>query len=362
MNKIFRLFRKKKKKKDERSNKVELVKQFETSETETLVNRVDHGSETYKNFDHQRFSSYPTPSRKRNLNQLPKIITDPTQLAIISDYNRRNTYNAFNHNNHNNRHSSYNHSNSYSSYNHNYRHSSFHQDGFDIEKLIDIRKSIINQKVKPMQISSGICPNCNNPIAEFGYYTKWCLQCQSNLFKDKFGSWSSDYDVIDTFIQETQLTSQSRFDFLEWIPYKKFKNIKQLRSSDYSCDYRALWLDGPYEKWDVDTAQYVRCGKRRVTLKSFECYINIVKQCLNLDPLMRPTADQLYKTLGKWLCLLLNVTTSDIAKEFHEANERLTLFDNKFEVHPEATYNSRFYNFKGFDSSQKTLSLNSHKL
>ncbi|CAG8588140.1 4434_t:CDS:2, partial [Dentiscutata heterogama] len=188
MNKIFRLFRKKKKKKDDRSNKVELVKQFETRETETLVNRVEHDSETYKNFEslnHQRFSSHPTPSRKRNLHKLPKIITDPTQLAIISDNNRRNTYNAFNHNN---RYSAYIHSNSNSSYNHNYRHSSFHNDDFDIEKLIDIRKSIINQKVKPMQISSGICPNCNNPIAEFGYYTKWCLPCQSNLFKDNFDS------------------------------------------------------------------------------------------------------------------------------------------------------------------------------
>ncbi|RIB18949.1 kinase-like domain-containing protein [Gigaspora rosea] len=510
MNKILRLFRKKKNDENEYPNR---KMQFETGERETL--EQDY-TESYKNFkspDLRRFS-HPTPLGRRNLNQLPKIITDPTQLAIIGDYNRRNN-NAFNNNN---------------------RHSSYNRNDFDFEKLIEIRKAIK---------TPGICPKCYNPIAEFGYYIKWCLPCQSKFFRDKFNSWSSGYNDLDVFIQETQLTSQSRFDFLEWIPYNKFKNIKKVGSSESESVYRAMWLDGPYEKWDVNMTQYLRCGKWRVALKSFgnsvniskdffinlrkylnseinnglyisryygitrdpstknymmvvqyacdgdlrkyyeqnstsltwqkrlnilhgitaaltrihkndlvhpnlhsgsvlihssmmvllsdlgfykpqnnineglycnlpftapetlqnilvtkesniysfglimwelayckkpfsdrahdlsfaidicngvhpefncdipECYVDIMEQCLSLDPFMRPTAEQLYKTLGEWLCLLLNVSNSDIAEQFHEANERLPLFDKTFEDHPEAIYNSRFYNFKGFEPSSE---------
>ncbi|CAG8572068.1 5948_t:CDS:2 [Cetraspora pellucida] len=482
------------KKKDRRQypNKVELEKRHEVDERETRVNNIEQHSEAYNNhesLDQQKLSSHPIPSEKRNPRQLPKIITDPTKLAIISDYNRRN-----------------------------------HQ----------IRKSINKQEIKPAQVSPGICPNCNGPIDEFGYYARWCLPCQSKRFKNNFSSWSSGHDDIDIFIQRTQLYSKSWVDFLEWIPYNNFKNIKKIGSGGYGYVYKSMWLDGPHEKWDSNTAQYIRCGKWRVVLKSFDisanknlfyelrkyldsginnglyisryygitrdpitknymmvmqyasdgdlrkyyeqnsksltwqkrldilhsitagltrihinnlvhqnlhtgnilihssmallsdlgfyklsdgdeglycvlpftapetlrnklftkesniysfgmimwelayckkpfsdrahnldlaidicegfhpafkskipkCYFDIMNQCLSLDPSMRPTAEQLYQTFGEWLCMLSSVPNSYIAEQFQEAEEGLSLFDNKFEVHPEAIYNSRYYNFK----------------
>ncbi|CAG8834473.1 4423_t:CDS:2, partial [Racocetra persica] len=50
-----------------------------------------------------------------------------------------------------------------------------------------------------------------------------------------------------------------------------------------------------------------------------EYYFDVMNQCLSLDPFMRSTAEQLYKTF--------------------ETEEGPPLFNNKFEVHPEAMYN-----------------------
>lgn len=385
----------------------------------------------------------------------------------------------------------------------------------------------------------GTCPTCKGPIPEAGYYTQWCSACQSKLFEKKFGSWSSGNDDIDMFILETQLSSPSRFDYLEWIPFDKFKEVRFVGSGGYGNVYHAIWLDGPREKWDAKTVRYIRRSKQNVVLRSFnnlnigselfaelgkflnsennsgvyvsryygitqdpftnnfmmvvqyardgdlrkyykqnfasmtwrkkldilygvaigltrihqkdiihrnlhsgnvlmnssmtllsdlrfpillkddkdindgiygvlpyiapeilrnqpstkesdvysfgimmwelafgklpfsdrahnldlatdickgvhpefeyelpECYSNLIKRCLDLDPLARPTAQELYWTLGEWLCMV-DALNSDIAKQFREADENLlnnSPFSN--EIHPEAVYTSRRYNFK----------------
>ncbi|CAG8698135.1 10289_t:CDS:2, partial [Cetraspora pellucida] len=239
------------KKEDRRQypNKVELEKQHEVDERETRVNNIEQHSEAYNNhesLDQQKFSSHPIPSEKRNPRQLPKIITDPTKLAIISDYNRRNHRVSNNNNN----------------YNNNY--SSFNRDNVD-EKLIKIRKSITKQEIKPAQVSPGICPNCNGPIDEFGYYARWYRAHNLDLA----------IDICEGF-------------------HPAFKS------------------------------------------KIPKCYFDVMNQCLSLDPFMRPTAEQLYQTFGEWLCMLSSVPNSYIAEQFQETEEGLPLFDNKFEVHPEA--------------------------
>ncbi|KAF0399412.1 kinase-like protein [Gigaspora margarita] len=115
----------------------------------------------------------------------------------------------------------------------------------------------------------GTCPTCKGPIPEAGYYTQWCSACQSKLFEKKFGSWSSGNDDIDMFILETQLSSPSRFDYLEWIPFDKFKEVRFVGSGGYGNVYHAIWLDGPREKWDAKTVRYIRRSKQNVVLRSF---------------------------------------------------------------------------------------------
>ncbi|CAG8613939.1 3525_t:CDS:1, partial [Scutellospora calospora] len=82
-----------------------------------------------------------------------------------------------------------------------------------------------------------------------------------------------------------------------------------------------------------------------------------------LDPFERPTAEQLYKTFGGWLCKVLNIPSSNIAKQFQE-RKNSQFIDDKIEVHSEATYNSRYYNFKELElpniTFTKTNGLDEH--
>ncbi|CAG8772336.1 15470_t:CDS:1, partial [Racocetra persica] len=147
----------KKKDKCQYPNKVELAKQHEVDKRETWVSNIEKRFEAYNNLeslDQQKFQTHPIPSEKRKPRQLSRIITDPTKLAIISDYNRRNYHVSNNNNN----------------YDNNY--SLFNRDNIDIEKLIEIKKSIVKQEVTPMQVPPEICSNCNSPIDEFGYYAR----------------------------------------------------------------------------------------------------------------------------------------------------------------------------------------------
>ncbi|CAG8437172.1 13576_t:CDS:2 [Funneliformis mosseae] len=114
------------------------------------------------------------------------------------------------------------------------------------------------------------CPTCKGMVAEGGYYTQWCQPCENRKFEDLFEHWSSGNDVIDCFILESQLNAKSRFDYLEWIPFDRFKDVQLIGLGGFGSVYHAIWLDGPREKLDKKTGQYVRCGEWRIALKCFD--------------------------------------------------------------------------------------------
>ncbi|CAG8636997.1 16653_t:CDS:2, partial [Acaulospora morrowiae] len=119
------------------------------------------------------------------------------------------------------------------------------------------------------------CSTCKGPIVEFGYFTQWCTPCQSKIFEENFGTWTSGNDNIDSLILESQLASMSRFNYLEWIPYDRFSDLTYIGSGGFGRVYHALWLDGPCEKWDQKKSQYVRCGQWKVALKRFNNSKNV---------------------------------------------------------------------------------------
>ncbi|CAI2176337.1 15005_t:CDS:2 [Funneliformis geosporum] len=140
-----------------------------------------------------------------------------------------------------------------------------------------IKPPVPNKSSKRIQEkrNSKICPTCKGTVAVGGYYTQWCPPCENRNFEDLFEKWSSGNDVVDCFILESQLNAKSRFDYLEWIPFDRFKDVQLIGLGGFGSVYNAIWLDGPREKMDTKTGQYVRCGEWRIALKCFDNSENI---------------------------------------------------------------------------------------
>ncbi|CAB5392313.1 unnamed protein product [Rhizophagus irregularis] len=214
--------------------------------------------------------------------------------------------------------------------------------------------SISNKPPLPKKSSSrfreskvpGTCLTCRGKIAEGGYCTQWCQPCESRKFERKFGTWTSGSDVIDTLILESQLGAKSRFDYLEWIPFNRFKDVQLIGSGGIGSVYQAIWLDGPREKWDNKSRQYIRCGEWRVALRSIDnsenvalgffdelkahlcCENNSGNYIIRYYGITQDTETKDYMIVvqyarnGDWLCKAHNVPNSEIAMQFSEAEQR----------------------------------------
>ena len=124
----------------------------------------------------------------------------------------------------------------------------------------------------------GLCPKCNKPNT--GNF--WCNQCNAKRFQQGFPNWTSRNKYIDNFIQETQLSAESEYHVLEWIPYNRLTNIKYLAKGGFSTVYKAIWLDGFIQWWDYDKKQWKRHGKDySIVIKSLNNSSNINEEFLN---------------------------------------------------------------------------------
>jgi hypothetical protein len=71
------------------------------------------------------------------------------------------------------------------------------------------------------------------------------LKCQYCVNKLLHQNWTSGNKYIDKFIKESQLERDGIFsNIIEWIPYKRLRNIKDLAHGGFSTVYKAIWLDG----------------------------------------------------------------------------------------------------------------------
>ena len=100
----------------------------------------------------------------------------------------------------------------------------------------------------------GLCPDCNEQNTGF----MWCQQCNAKRFQQDFHKWTSGNKFIDKFIQESQLNAKRTFYILEWIPYNRLTNVKYLDKGGFSTVYKAIWLDGPIDKWDYGNSRWKR--------------------------------------------------------------------------------------------------------
>ncbi|RHZ69933.1 hypothetical protein Glove_276g3 [Diversispora epigaea] len=120
--------------------------------------------------------------------------------------------------------------------------------------------------------SNEICPECNQ---EWDKYYKWCKPCNSKHFQNDFKNWTSGNNKIDKFIQDAQLNANHYSDVIEWIPYDRFKDVKQIGKGGFGTINYARWIDEVIEKWDIKNQQWKRYNKGiEVALKKFDNFVN----------------------------------------------------------------------------------------
>jgi hypothetical protein len=122
------------------------------------------------------------------------------------------------------------------------------------EQKILIDKLIPNEELKERYNKYGLCEECKQPNT--GY--KWCQSCNSKHFQQDFNKWTSGNKEIDEFIQNLQLNANCIEEILEWIPYKKFRDIEFLAKGGFGTVHKAIWIDGYIHNWDISQKKWKR--------------------------------------------------------------------------------------------------------
>ncbi|RHZ80122.1 hypothetical protein Glove_139g353 [Diversispora epigaea] len=120
--------------------------------------------------------------------------------------------------------------------------------------------------------SRKICPECNQKYTSY----VWCMPCNSKHFQNDFNNWTSGNDKIDKFIQDAQLNANYYSDVIEWIPYDRFKDVKQIGKGGFGTIHYAMWIDGFIDEWDIENQQWKRYqdDELKVALKKFDNFVN----------------------------------------------------------------------------------------
>ncbi|RHZ73054.1 hypothetical protein Glove_233g46 [Diversispora epigaea] len=114
------------------------------------------------------------------------------------------------------------------------------------------------------------CPECNQKHNK--YY--WCKPCNSKHLQNDFNNWTSGNDKIDKLIQNAQLNADVNWKVIEWIPFDRFKDVKQIGKGGFGTIHYARWIDGNIGEWDIENQQWKRDRKVEVALKKFDNFVN----------------------------------------------------------------------------------------
>ncbi|GBB89258.1 hypothetical protein RclHR1_15950002 [Rhizophagus clarus] len=95
-------------------------------------------------------------------------------------------------------------------------------------------------------------------------------------------NWTSDYDGIDKFIQNTRPPAINQFEVLEWIPYDEFCDIEYIAKGDFETLYRAK------DMYDVEIMKIRNWDRfdsnEFVVLKSLNNSENVAYEFINEVP------------------------------------------------------------------------------
>src|SRR5438552_1832224 len=117
--------------------------------------------------------------------------------------------------------------------------------------------SINNDKESEMPIDSEFS-ELNLVTNDHDNCNPWCKECVPSCLIE---GWSSGNSEIDNFIKDTIYNAEYDYYgnplFLEWVPFDRFEDIKQIGEGGFSKVYSAKWIDGQ-SKYYKDNGNWVK--------------------------------------------------------------------------------------------------------
>ncbi|CAG8675424.1 4100_t:CDS:2 [Funneliformis mosseae] len=139
-------------------------------------------------------------------------------------------------------------------------------DGFnsDTEVSIKTTSSDLAETIKSSNntIASKDLRECN--VCKNMRSLNWCKTCESKEFAKHFSDWTSNNELLNKFIRNTQYKSYDHRFYWEWIPFNQFSNVQLLANESV---FTAIWLKGPRNHWNNERMLYVRRKWCKVVLK-----------------------------------------------------------------------------------------------
>ncbi|RGB42196.1 kinase-like domain-containing protein [Rhizophagus diaphanus] len=93
--------------------------------------------------------------------------------------------------------------------------------------------------------------------------------------------WTSGNNDIDKFIKDTIYDARYRgYKFINWVPFNRFKDIKQIGEGGFAKIYSATWIDGEaeYEKQDDRSWKKREPEPMEVALKRLKIHWKFIKE------------------------------------------------------------------------------------
>ena len=147
----------------------------------------------------------------------------------------------------------------------------------------DKESETIDSEFSKLNLVTNDHDNCYQPPEKF-----WCKKCVPSCLIE---GWTSGNSEIDHFIKDTIYNAKEYYDeyfddgypkFLEWVPFDRFEDIKQIGEGGFAKVYSAKWIDGQAKYRQVDRNwEKLKSVHMDVALKKLNGSQNISAEYLN---------------------------------------------------------------------------------
>uniref|UniRef100_U9UFX0 Protein kinase domain-containing protein n=1 Tax=Rhizophagus irregularis (strain DAOM 181602 / DAOM 197198 / MUCL 43194) TaxID=747089 RepID=U9UFX0_RHIID len=107
----------------------------------------------------------------------------------------------------------------------------------------------------------------------------WCKECVPRYLIE---GWTSGNNDVDEFIKYTNYNAKNN-KFLEWVPFDRFEDLKQIGEGGFAKVYSATWIDGKAEYFRQNDGSWKKGEPKpkKVALKRLYGSQNISAEYLN---------------------------------------------------------------------------------